>query len=206
MPEALLQYPPKAGDPCLRAAPEPLAPRFRPPLAEAPVTQQGTIIKTIVEHGIQRSERLLFDPEASATAALQWRTADAIPDITLQCTFGTSVEAWSARRDLLFSNAGDRHFVLEVESDGYAQMRFGDDQHGRRPDDGTAFTASYLSATSARTRLRMPLPRKTASSMSPTRCQPAPASRRRHQQRSAATRRTLSSPRSGPLRPLTTRR
>jgi hypothetical protein len=143
VPAALLQYPPKAGDPCQRAAPEPLPPRFRPSLAAGPVTQQGTIIKTIVEHGIRRSERVLFDPERPACSALEWQTADAVPDITLESTIGTSTEPWSSRRDLLFSNPGDRHFVLEIESDGFTQLRFGDDQHARRPDTATLFSASY---------------------------------------------------------------
>ncbi|HPR45323.1 MAG TPA: putative baseplate assembly protein, partial [Ottowia sp.] len=77
------------------------------------------------------------------SAALAWRTADAIPAITLESTLGSSVETWTARRDLLVSRATDTHFVLETEDDGSAHPRFGDDRHGRRPDTGTAFSASY---------------------------------------------------------------
>jgi len=143
VPAALYQYPPVAGDPCQRARPEPLPPRFRPRLAQGPVTQQGTTIKTTVEHGIRRTERLLFDPQASASSALEWRTENAVPDISLESTRGTSTEPWSSRKDLLFSNSGDRHFVLEVESGGQALLRFGDDGHGRRPDAGAVFTARY---------------------------------------------------------------
>jgi predicted phage baseplate assembly protein len=33
--------------------------------------------------------------------------------------------------------------VVEVEHDGNATLRFGDGRHGRRPDAGTAFTATY---------------------------------------------------------------
>lgn len=143
VPEAHLHFATAGGDPCQRAAPEPLPPRFRPLLADGPVTRQGTILKTIVEHGLRRSERLPFDPEAPAHAALQWRTADAVPAITLESTLGTSTEPWTARRDLLFSRAADTHFVLDTEDDGSARLRFGDDTHGRRPDTGTAFAATY---------------------------------------------------------------
>jgi predicted phage baseplate assembly protein len=52
-------------------------------------------------------------------------------------------EPWSARRDLLTSNASDTHFVLETENDGSAHPRFGDDAHGRRPDTGARFSADY---------------------------------------------------------------
>ncbi|TVT45997.1 MAG: putative baseplate assembly protein [Denitromonas halophila] len=143
VPAARLQFPPAAGNACDRDAPEPLPPRFSPTLAEAPVTRQGTVLKTTVEHGLRRSERLPFDPDASASAALAWRTADAIPAVTLESSFGSSVETWTARRDLLASRATDTHFVLETENDGSAHPRFGDDRHGRRPDTGTGFTASY---------------------------------------------------------------
>src|SRR5262249_58709296 len=35
------------------------------------------------------------------------------------------------------------HFVVEVEHDLAATVRFGDDVHGRRPAAGTSFNASY---------------------------------------------------------------
>jgi hypothetical protein len=50
---------------------------------------------------------------------------------------------WAPRRDLLGSAGGDRDFVVEVEADGTASLRFGDGAHGLRPDSGTAFAARY---------------------------------------------------------------
>lgn len=143
VPEAHLHYPAMAGATCDRRPPKPVPPRFRPLLAEGPVTQQGTIVKTVMENGIRRSIRLTFDPDASAAGAFKWRTADAVPDIALESTLGSSVETWSARRDLLDSNANHPHFVLEIEDDGSARVRFGDDVHGQRPNSGTSFTATY---------------------------------------------------------------
>jgi predicted phage baseplate assembly protein len=44
---------------------------------------------------------------------------------------------------LLNSAATAREFVVEVESDGRAYLRFGDNAHGKRPDAGTSFQAVY---------------------------------------------------------------
>jgi len=143
VPAPRLHYPPAAGDPCRRAAPDPLPPRFRPQLAEGPITHQGTVIKTLIEHGMRRTERVLFDPEMAASAALAWDTAHAIPAIALDSALGALNEHWTARCDLLDSHASDTHFVLETEDDGSARVRFGDDTHGRRPDTATSFTATY---------------------------------------------------------------
>ncbi len=46
-------------------------------------------------------------------------------------------------RDLLNSDPGDSEFVVELESDMTAFLRFGDDRHGSRPEPETAFTATY---------------------------------------------------------------
>ncbi len=139
VPAAKLQYPPRAGDPCRRDAPEPLPPRYRPQLAKGPLTQQGTVLKTRLENGIRRSERLLFDPDAAACAALQWKTPDTVPSISLH----DGEDGWDARRELLSSRASDNHFVVEIEDDGATRIRFGDDVHGRRPDYGVGFAARY---------------------------------------------------------------
>ena len=139
VPEPTLHYPPIRGDACQRGAPQPLPPRFRPLLDEGPVTHQGQVLRSFMENGLRRYERVPFDHDASASSALRWRGADAIPDLRLQS--GAAPDHWSAQRNLLDSKADDRHFVLETENDGSARLRFGDDAHGRRPDAGTEFLA-----------------------------------------------------------------
>ncbi len=139
VPAAKLQYPAKLADPCQRDSPEPLPPRYLPRLAKGPLTQQGTVSKTRLENGIRRSERVLFDPDASASAALQWAISDTVPAIVLS----DGEDSWSARRELLSSRASDTDFVVEIEDEGSTRVRFGDDVHGRRPDSGTAFSANY---------------------------------------------------------------
>ncbi|HUG29452.1 MAG TPA: putative baseplate assembly protein [Candidatus Limnocylindria bacterium] len=143
VPEPRLEFAPLRGDPCEREDPVPIPPRFRPLLAEGPVTHQGTVLRSFLDGGLRRTERVHFDPEAAAAAAMAWRVGDALPAVRLESVAGSSTDAWEARRDLLNSRATDAHFVLETESDGSARARFGDDAHGVRPDAGTAFTATY---------------------------------------------------------------
>jgi len=142
VPAPTLYYPAAVGDGCQPAKREPLPPRFRPSLAEGPVTHQGTVRRGILMDGLRRSERVLFDPTDSARAALQWSVAEAIPAVQL-ADRETGEFRWQPRPDLLDSHATDRHFVLETEDDGSAAIRFGDDVHGLRPDSDGHFRAHY---------------------------------------------------------------
>jgi hypothetical protein len=54
-----------------------------------------------------------------------------------------SIWQWYPQRDLLSSESTDRHFVAEVDNDGYAHLRFGDGELGRKPDACTSFAATY---------------------------------------------------------------
>jgi len=50
---------------------------------------------------------------------------------------------WSPRSDLLASHRRDRHFVIEMDNDRLAHLRFGDGELGQRPAAGTTFHATY---------------------------------------------------------------
>ena len=65
------------------------------------------------------------------------------PAITLTSTYQNIEETWLPQPDLFASKPGDKHFVVECEYDGSATLRFGDDEHGMRPNNGTSFKASY---------------------------------------------------------------
>jgi predicted phage baseplate assembly protein len=52
-------------------------------------------------------------------------------------------ETWSPQFDLLGSDRFATEFVVELESDGIAHLRFGDDERGRRPEEGSQFDAAY---------------------------------------------------------------
>lgn len=121
----------------------PLPPRFRPQLSRAPVTRVGTVLKTLVEDGVRRRERVPPDPETAASAAMSWKMAEVEPDISLANAAAVLDRPWRARRDLLNSAATDTHFVVESAQDGSARLRFGDDVNGQRPNVGMAFWATY---------------------------------------------------------------
>lgn len=112
--------PAAAADQCAEINPVPILPRFRSRLKEQPLTQAAP-----------------YDPEASTASAFRWNMKDVMPAITL------NDGVWHPQRDLLASDEFAPEFVVEVEEDGTAFLRFGDDQHGLRPDAGTTFTATY---------------------------------------------------------------
>jgi hypothetical protein len=62
-----------------------------------------------------------------------------------------SAETWWPRVDLLSSGPSEPHFVVEVDDDRTAHLRFGDGRHGRAPrHTGAAFHARYRVGSGAR--------------------------------------------------------
>lgn len=85
----------------------------------------------------------LLGRPSSAAASIGGAPRSARPAIDLEGTLLGASEPWSPRADLLASAGDAAEFVAEVEDDGSATLRFGDGAHGRRPDEGTAFAATY---------------------------------------------------------------
>jgi hypothetical protein len=113
----------------LSLASEPLVPQeapagrpYRPRLAQGP-----------------RTFRPPFAAAAAAAAATRTDPRAAVPVATLT----GEGETWSPQFDLLGSDRFATEFVVEVESDGVAHLRFGDDERGRRPEEGSQFEAAY---------------------------------------------------------------
>lgn len=50
---------------------------------------------------------------------------------------------WSPKFDLLNSDADEQSFVVEIDNDGRAHVRFGDGESGQMPAAGTTFAAIY---------------------------------------------------------------
>lgn len=123
---------------CGKPEPVMVPPRFRPALAQSPLT-----------HGFELAALLavpVADDEAwwPASSLLAIPPRQATPRIaSLTGTLGAVAEPWTPRRDLLESSHDATDFVVEIEDDGTARLRFGDDADGRRPDPGTRFLASY---------------------------------------------------------------
>jgi hypothetical protein len=130
VPAAKIAEIPRASvDPCNRPEGQPLAPRYRPVLGHRPLTFTA------------RPPRGVGSPESrGAPVAAEWDRT--YPDIRLT-EIGGGPEAWEPRHDLLNSNPHEKHFVVEVESDQSAILRFGDGKHGDCPETGTRFEAEY---------------------------------------------------------------
>lgn len=113
-------------DRCKPADLEPRAPIFRPAISRSPLTFAAG-----------------HNEQGPASAAMVWSGRDALPKITLTGVFQGVPTTWEPRSDLLQSGVDNPHFVVEIEHDGEAQLRFGDGALGRRPNPATTFTARY---------------------------------------------------------------
>lgn len=109
--------------------PVPASGRYYPRLSQSPVT-----------FAVPFTPPDPASPTASAAALLTQDPGQAVPVISLTDSAGSG---WAPQRDLLSSGPADRHFVVEVERDGTAFLRFGDGEHGALPDPGLTFTAAY---------------------------------------------------------------
>lgn len=106
--------------------------RFRPTLKEGPLTQASPFPASVFEL-------------TSATAAFATDPSEASPAVTL-----TSLRhiadlplPWNPQRDLLNSDGDAREFVVEIDNDSTAVLRFGDGTHGAGLSPGLQFTATY---------------------------------------------------------------
>jgi predicted phage baseplate assembly protein len=141
-PVVLFDAPDCSADRCDPPPRAPIPPRYRPRLAKAPLTQAaGRLIETAGGRIGTRPER--FDPFAPAHAATTWSIRDVLPQLRLASTFKASTRNWQAQRTLLESAGGATDFVVEVDDDAAGELRFGDGEHGERPQSGTAFTGNY---------------------------------------------------------------
>lgn len=92
---------------------------------------------------LQRSPltfRVPVDGKAPAAHTLQQDPRSALPQIVLA---SEPAAAWEPRYDLIGSLSADPHFVVEIDNDGTAHLRFGDEHLGQRPSAGTSFAAEY---------------------------------------------------------------
>ena len=83
-----------------------------------------------------------YELPASAHKLMQVAHVNALPSINLESELDGTILLWTPKRDLIGSR-DKPEFVVEVENDGTAYLRFGDDQYGLRPKPGTKFFATY---------------------------------------------------------------
>ena len=83
-------------------------------------------------------------PGTPASSMLMQDVRQALPQILLDgVPARTGDPKWVPRPDLLGSGPDDQHFVAEVDNDGRAHIRFGDDESGEQPNAGMTFQARY---------------------------------------------------------------
>ncbi len=109
-----------------------VAPRYRPRLKYAPITQASPYDATKPPKSAKATRGLLFEDSAALP----------IPAIKL-ADLSRPGDIWEPRRDLLGTDAADEVFVVEVETDGTAYLRFGDGDTGRQPPEAVKFFATY---------------------------------------------------------------
>jgi hypothetical protein len=92
------------------------------------------------------------DLSLAASDLTNFDPGDAVPEIALQGTFEGTTSLWNPKQDLLGSAQSDRVFVVEIESDGTASLRFAtpldpdsasEATNGMVPVSGTEFLANY---------------------------------------------------------------
>ncbi|MDH5178848.1 MAG: putative baseplate assembly protein [Gammaproteobacteria bacterium] len=104
---------------------------FRPYLSRLEVTHHQLFNYT------QAEDKPAANP---ASGLLLQDPRKCVPDIFLEA--GNS-EIWEPQRDLLGSNRFATEFVVEMEDDGRAFLRFGDSVLGKRPAPGLTLDATY---------------------------------------------------------------
>jgi hypothetical protein len=109
----------------------------QPQLSQAPVSQSRWPVPAADPLAIQKAAAAL----ASSAAAAAF---DTDPAKVLAAIFVDDADnrQWTAQRDLLASSAA-RDFVLEVENDGSAAIRFGDGTLGAPPASNVPLVAMY---------------------------------------------------------------
>jgi len=111
----------------------------RPGLVELALPQSPLTFQAEPDGATDAVERLRQDRHALDASP---RAVE--PAVQLTMVFpAAEVEIWTPVPDLLADHAFDRHFVVDVDLDGSATLRFGDDEYGRRPEGVEGITARY---------------------------------------------------------------
>jgi hypothetical protein len=100
---------------------------FRPMLSQTALTYRAPLTDTGSAHAM-----LVQDPR------------QALPELTLvEAAPGQAGAGWTAQYDLLASGGQERHFVVEMDDERRARLRFGDGAQGLQPAAGAVFDSRY---------------------------------------------------------------
>lgn len=136
----------ECGDHCVPREAIKIAGRFEPYLPKPDLTFSQPLLPCELKPGNCAQVSKL----TPAGALLKQDVRLALPAVKLHETPLASNNAtaadspiWEPRLDLLSSDPEDRHFVVELEDDRRAQLRFGSGESGRFPEAETRFQAVY---------------------------------------------------------------
>ena len=95
---------------------------------------------------LQRGPLVFAEPlakDAPANACLTQDPRKALPWVKLEIVKPEPGSKWVPRFDLLSSTGDEPHFVVEIDDEGIAHLRFGDGEAGAMPEAETVFKATY---------------------------------------------------------------
>jgi hypothetical protein len=111
---------------------------YEPRLAKIPLTFSQPLA-----HNAPAAAVLVQDPRQ----ALPWVRLSSVRDLECKPLEEGEESApplwWFPQLDLLDSNASHSHFVVEMDNERIAHLRFGDGELGKQPEANTKFTATY---------------------------------------------------------------
>ncbi len=144
----MLAQDPRQAAPAIVLRAIPPAPDGTVPLFQAADLEDDTALCRALRARAEAATQLLYSrlsPDTQA-ALQQWDGAGAPPDpllAALAADLAALIEVWLPLRDLLESGPEDERFVVEIDDDGAAHLRFGDGACGRQPAAGMDFLACY---------------------------------------------------------------
>ncbi len=144
----MLAQNPRRASPAITLESIPPAPDGTAPLFVPADLQDDTALAGALKLRANATAEFLFGrlPAETKAALNQWNGANPPPATllaALAADLNELLETWLPRRDLLESGPDDSQFVVEMDDDGVAHLRFGDGVCGRRPDAGLDYLACY---------------------------------------------------------------
>src|SRR5258708_33357888 len=138
---ASLAQDPRLALPCISLSSIPPAPDGTRPLFTFEDWKDQTVLLKSLGPPVDSTVQALWDRLSSPTRTALVQTSCA--NQALADALNELLEAWTPLRDLLESHAEDNAFVVEIDNDGRAHLRFGDGDLGRLPEAGMEFFARY---------------------------------------------------------------
>jgi hypothetical protein len=144
----MLSQDPRAASPAIVLSSIPPDPDGSAPLFTQADLQNSTALAGALKTGATLATLLLYNRLSVGTkkALNQWDGTSPPPSALLAALgadLANLLETWRPQRDLLESGPADSQFVVEMDDEGLAHLRFGDGVCGRQPEAGMDFLACY---------------------------------------------------------------